>query len=84
MKRQILIVIAVLLTALSSHAVAAPSAELWPLWTQSNESSAAEIDHSVWQGFLDRYLSTQSRDGIYRVRYQAVTAADRQTLTWPG
>ena len=80
MKRQLLIAVTIFLVVLSAEVAAAPKAELWPLWDQSDESNTAEIDHSAWQGFLDRYLDTQSDDGIYRVRYGAVSATDRQTL----
>lgn len=80
MKRQTSIAVAIVLVALSAEVAAAPKAELWPMWEQSDESNTAEIDHSAWQGFLDRYLDTQSGDGIYLVRYGAVSASDRQAL----
>ncbi len=80
MKRQTSIAIAISLVAFSGGAAAAPKAELWPMWAQSDESNTAELDHSAWQGFLDRYLDTQSGDGIYLVRYGAVSVTDRQTL----
>jgi hypothetical protein len=80
MKRQTSIAIAIFLMAFSRGAAAAPKAELWPMWAQSDESNTAEIDHSAWQGLLDRYLDTHSGDGIYLVRYGAVSATDRQTL----
>ena len=80
MKRQMLISVAIFQMALSAEVAAAPKAELWPLWDQSDESTTAEIDHSAWQSFLDRYLDTQTGDGIYLVRYGAVSATDRQTL----
>jgi hypothetical protein len=80
MKRQTSIAVAIFLVALSGEVAAAPKAELWPMWEQSDESNTAEIDHSAWQGFLDRYLDTQSGDGVYLVRYGAVSVTDRQTL----
>ena len=80
MKRQASIAVAIFLVALSGEVAAAPRAELWPMWEQSDESNTAEIDHSAWQGFLDRYLDTQSGDGVYLVRYGAVSVTDRQTL----
>ncbi len=80
MKRQMFIAVAIFLMTLSYGVAAAPKAELWPMWAQNNQFNAAEIDHSAWQRFLDRYLDTQSGDGIYLVRYGAVTATDRQAL----
>ncbi len=80
MKRQTSIAVTIVLVALSAEVAAAPKAELWPMWEQSDESNTAEIDHSAWQSFLDRYLDTQSGDGVYLVRYGAVSATDRQTL----
>lgn len=80
MKRQTSIAVAIILVALSAEVAAAPKAELWPMWERSDESNTAEIDHSAWQSFLDRYLDTQSGDGVYLVRYGAVSTTDRQTL----
>ena len=80
MKRQTSIAVAILLVVFSHNVVAAPKAQLWPMWEQSDESNTAEIDHTAWQVFLDRYLDTQSGDGIYRVRYGSVSVTDRQTL----
>ena len=80
MKRQTSIAVAIILVALSAEVAAAPKAELWPMWERSDESNTAAIDHSAWQSFLDRYLDTQSGDGVYLVRYGAVSATDRQTL----
>jgi len=52
--------------------------EPWDYWLPSNPNGAA-VNHSPWQGFLDRYL-VELPDGSTRVRYDAVTAADRKAL----
>ncbi len=45
----------------------------------SDESSAATVHHSAWDGLLGRYVSTPA-DGIARFDYGAVTEGDRQIL----
>lgn len=67
------------LLVLSQAAPAAPSADLWPYWQAHDESSTRAVDHDAWGGFLDAYL-VEGEDGINRVRYGAVTDADRQAL----
>lgn len=73
--------LAALLALLSPAAAvwAGPAAELWPRWQAHDPASTATIDHSAWARFLSRYL-VQSEDGINRVRYGAVSAADRRSL----
>lgn len=61
-------------------ASAAPRAELWPRWQQHNPHSAETIDHTIWDTFLKTYIIAPHPSGITRVRYDAVTAADRQAL----
>ena len=38
------------------------------------------MDHSAWGAFMDEYLVTDHPTGVNRVRYGAVTGADRQSL----
>ncbi|MEE4298104.1 MAG: DUF547 domain-containing protein [Pseudomonadales bacterium] len=38
------------------------------------------FDHGPWQDFLDRYLVTDTANGIHLVRYGAVSAEDRRSL----
>ena len=59
-----------------SHA--APKAELWPKWEAHNADSDAAIDHSVWDAFLQNYLS--ERDGINLLTYGGVSESDRKEL----
>jgi hypothetical protein len=40
----------------------------------------ATVDHGPWNDFLDRYLVTDTADGVHRVRYDAVSAADHAAL----
>ncbi|MDB5050851.1 MAG: hypothetical protein JWO30_3922 [Fibrobacteres bacterium] len=62
---------------------------LFPLGALAAEAakSAAEAaveavkpDFMPWQNFLTRYLRTGTRDGVNRVRYAAVTPADKAAL----
>lgn len=64
---------------LPSLALAAPKAELWPVWNAHNESSTQVVDHSAWDALLKTYAKP-SVDGINRVAYGAVTADDRKAL----
>ncbi len=65
--------------AYATELAAAPRAELWERWTAYDPESAAQIDHGAWDRFLDGYL-IEGADGINRIRYAAVTAADRAAL----
>ena len=64
---------ALVLLCWTSAAVAAPKAELWTFWQQSDERNAAQIDHSRWQQFLDSYVRTDDQ-GVNRVAYDQVAA----------
>lgn len=70
---------ALVFTLPSMTASAAPEAELWERWTAHDAASTATIDHSAWQRFLKANL-VRSRDGINRMAYGRVTAADRGAL----
>ncbi len=63
----------------SVTAPAAPKAELWERWTAHDAASTATIDHSVWNRFLKTNL-IHGGDGINRLGYGRVTAADRKAL----
>jgi hypothetical protein len=60
-------------------AVSAPSPQLWQKWAATDPASRIVVDHQAWGGFLRRYLAEEP-DGINRLRYAEVSAADRQTL----
>jgi hypothetical protein len=62
------------------EALFAPSAELWPRWTEHDPASTEQVDHRAWTVFLGRYLRP-SPDGISRLAYASVTAGDRQALS---
>ena len=66
-----------LLWCMCAHA--APSADLWPRWQASDPASTRVIDHSAWDGFLQKYVQP-SADGINRVAYARVSPADRNAL----
>jgi hypothetical protein len=64
---------------LSISAYAAPAAVLWERWLAHDPSSTEQINHNIWQGWLNRYLST-AEDGITYIDYASVTAEDKQQL----
>jgi hypothetical protein len=61
----------------SIESLLAPGQKLWPRWAVYDPASAARIDHAPWTAFLERYLVPGA---VNRLRYAAVTAADRQRL----
>lgn len=56
-----------------------PKARLWPHWVQHDPASNLTIDHSAWGSFLSANIKT-SDDGVNRVDYGNVPAADRARL----
>ncbi|RED53812.1 DUF547 domain-containing protein [Aestuariispira insulae] len=76
MKKPCLIILLLLFPNLS---LAAPKADLWPFWEKHDPTATLRIDHSGWNGLLQRYLSNTA-DGISRFSYGRVTAMDRASL----
>jgi hypothetical protein len=68
-----------MLFSFSVAASAAPSADLWERWTKHDETNRDVIDHGAWDEFLGKYVKG-SADGINRVAYGSVTAADKSRL----
>ncbi len=68
------------LLCLLSDSHAAPKAEAWSYWNTSQTKQSFDIDHSLWQGFLQRYLKLPE-DGISRMKYAAVSQQDRRSLS---
>jgi hypothetical protein len=64
---------------LAMRSQAAPAAELWEKWRAHNPASRTIVDQSGFADFLRRYLAEEP-DGINRVRYAAVSAADKAAL----
>jgi hypothetical protein len=64
----------------SRSLTAAPKSNLWPRWNTHDPAATAVVDHSAWDRFLTRYLVTDHPSGINRVRYDDVTAEDRDRL----
>ena len=59
---------------------AAPDARLIDEhWQKRAADASAKVDHAPWAAFLSRYLVVDDA-GVHRVRYAAVTAADRRAL----
>jgi len=76
MRRALLIPLTCVLTL---TAYAAPPMDLWEFWNQYDPDRKESVDHSAWQSFLDRYLTTTD-DGSTRLSYKAVTPVDRAAL----
>ena len=68
-----------LLVLLTAPAAAAPRAELWDRWLAHDPAGTTRVDHEPWRGFLLTYLRP-GEDGINRVAYAEVTAADHAAL----
>ena len=71
-------VVLFLLLLLPGALRAAPSADLLPRWERHEPGSTAAVDHAAWEAFLGTYV--KSVDGINRVDYSAVNAADKAKL----
>jgi len=63
----------------SFESLFAPKSEPWPRWEAHDPDSNMRVDHRFWDIFLQRYVSV-SEDGVNRVDYNAVTAADKAAL----
>lgn len=72
-----LIFVTILLIVSTAMATAAAPAQRW---TEHNPDSQATIDHSAWTAWLQKYVVHDPDLGLNRVRYGAVTAADRESL----
>ncbi len=73
----VLLAMLVLVVATSAHA--APAADLWKRWVPDGKAADVAVDHSVWDGFLTRFVAPGG-DGINRVDYGRVGLSDRQLL----
>src|SRR6202162_5156699 len=63
----------------SRSALSASGVQLWQKWAANDPNSRVIVDHQAWGNFLRRYL-IEEPDGINRLRYGEVAAADRQAL----
>ena len=61
----------------SIESLFAPGKHLWHRWTANEPASTARIDHGGWTAFLQKYLVPGE---VNRIRYAAVTPADRRAL----
>lgn len=66
-------------TGFSFQSLFAPKADLWAKWQAHDSKSDQIIDHSRWTALLERYVKSGD-DGINRVAYADIAAADRGTL----
>ena len=72
------LLLASLFTAMFANA--APAAEPWPFWQSTGEANPATIEHGEWQTLLDRYVVSDTPDGINRFRYAQVDGTNRRKL----
>lgn len=49
------------------------------IWRKTDSSSSATVDHSAWDAFLSKYVSSDKK-GINRVAYRSVSSADKSAL----
>lgn len=75
----VLALIALMIAAAANTAQAAPRAELWPRWETQDARSTQVVNHDLWDDFLSAYVKPAA-DGINRVAYGRVTAADKTRL----
>ncbi len=80
-RRRFLTLAALAVTGPPSRAAraAGPEAELWQRWEDYDPGSTKRINHKQWRRFLSAYVEA-GEDGVNRVRYGAVTEADRGNL----
>ena len=79
-RRAALVFSAFFLSGISSfETLFAPRMQLWEKWLPFNDHSGAKVDHSAWDEFLARYVSTDE-EGLNRVAYAAVSAEDGAAL----
>ena len=67
------------LLACSAVANAAPKADLWPRWQAHDATSTATVSYTEWDRLLGSYVVAGS-DGVNRVAYSRVSAADKAAL----
>ena len=71
----------VLLVLSSSNVLAAPSSKPLDFWNHSNESNLTTVDHSTWQGLLNRNVIDQHPSGINRFNYAGISETDKRLLS---
>lgn len=78
MRRYLLLSLLLILPA--SLLCAGAQAEKWDYWDSFVEDSQLEVEHALWQEFLDEYLYTESPDGIHRFDYASASGAGERLL----
>lgn len=75
-----LLIAAFLLASFSHTALAAPSPDLWKYWSQHAPDNEKTIDHSAFTAFLQANTVKDEKLKLNRIRYGAVSSADKKTL----
>ena len=79
MSRIVTVFFSILITLQASMVLAAPKADLWERWQKHDPESTIQVDHSIWQGILDSYLSQPPLTAT-RFDYAAVNEKDSMAL----
>ena len=74
-----LVVRVLVLWSLTWSALAAPEADLWPMWEEHSPDSSVHVSHELWQWFLDHFVVTHD-SGVNRIDYAMVDALALQKL----
>lgn len=83
MARHLIHILIVLTAILQPTVKAAPKSELWDVWLAAAETETLQPDHSYWQRFLQRHL-TSSGKGINLVDYSGALAERQQLDAYLG
>ena len=57
----------------------APKADLWERWQAHDPDSSLNVDHTLWDQFLDTYV-IEGTDGVNRLPYARISDDDHQAL----
>ncbi len=78
--RKLNLLLPILLILIPAISFAAPKKSLDPKWIGYDARSVMVIDHSLWQGFLDKYLVRAKDSNQTLMNYAAVTSIDKNML----
>ncbi|XOV84369.1 MAG: DUF547 domain-containing protein [bacterium] len=59
--------------------MAAPTADAWTFWAEHKPDNTHQVDHTLWQRFLDQFLAPQP-DGVNLLAYDRARDGQGRTL----
>lgn len=62
------------------YANAVPDKDIWVYWDKEDKTSKKQIDHTLWQSFLDKFVKYSKRSDMYLFEYKRVKKADKDNL----